>query len=195
MMTRVRFSLRLRSSTACGVSRNGLGRGRGKSQVGMTLVEMIIGISMLAVITGPLTTAAIMFAQHGGEVDKSLTDDGSIRSISSMWVTDAQSASSVVLNDTSPCASKGTAAATLGWNDNGVAFTASWYAESVNQVLTLVRRRCADGTLVGYQRVADIASPPSVVCAPSCVTFTSLTLKGNAANGAVYTLVGSKRTS
>ena len=170
-------------------------RPRLRSAAGMTLVEMIIGISMLAVITAPLTSAAIMFAQHGGDVDKSLTDDGSIRNIASLWVTDAQTATSTTLNDTSPCDSKGTSIATLAWNDSGVAYTASWYSETVNQVLTLVRRRCADGTMIGYQRVADIASPPTVMCSPTCTTPTSVTLRGIALNGASFSLVGNRRSA
>lgn len=175
--------------------RNRAPRRARKPQNGMTLVEMIIGISMLAVITGPLTTSAILFADHGNDVDKSLTDDGSVRSISSMWITDAQSASSVTLSDPSPCDAKGTAIATLGWAERGVSYTSSWYVEAVADSLTLVRRRCADGTLVGYQRVAEVASPPSVTCSPSCVSFRSLTIKGTLLNGAAFALTGSRRTT
>lgn len=165
------------------------------SQHGMTLVEMIIGISMLAVITGPLTTSAILFADHGNDVDKSLTDDGSVRAISSMWMTDAQSATAITLNDAAPCDGKGTAIATLAWAESGVNFTSSWYAETVSNSLTLVRRRCADGTLVGYQRVAEIASPPTVTCSPSCASPRSSTIKGTSVNGAVFTASGSRRAA
>lgn len=166
-----------------------------KAQHGMTLVEMIIGISMLAVITGPLTTSAILFADHGNDVNESLTDDGSVRSISSTWITDAQSASSATLNDPSPCDAKGTAIATLGWAESGVSYTSSWYVEVVADSLTLVRRRCADGTLVGYQRVAEVASPPTVTCSPSCASFRSLTIKGTLINSAAFALTGSRRTT
>ena len=168
---------------------------RESNQFGMTLIEMIIGISMLAIITAPLTTAAIMFAQHGADVDKSLTDDGSIRSLASLWVTDAQTATSATLNDTAPCGAKGAAVATLAWTTSGVSYTASWYSEMVGTDLTLVRRRCANGSLVGYQRVATIASAPTATCAPTCAQPTSFSLVGTATNGATFSLVGNRRSS
>ena len=40
----------------------------------------------------------------------------------------------MVLNDTSPCDSKGTAVATLGWNDNGVAFASQPAAQRIEYV-------------------------------------------------------------
>ncbi len=169
---------------------------RQSDQHGMTLVEMIISISMLTVITVPLTSAAMMFAQHGADVDKSLSDDTTVRSIEASFVADVQSATSVVLNDAAGCAGTTAAIATLQWGEPGLQIRTSWYAETIAGTLTMVRRRCSNGSLVSYERVGEVASAPTVVCAVTCTTdrLTSVTMTGTATNGAIFAFTGNRRS-
>ncbi len=177
------------------MSRMRPGFGCKRTEQGMTLIEMIIGISMLTVIAAPLTSAAILFAQHGAEVDKSISDDGSIRAVAALFVADAQSARSVMVDDSTACGSTNDAAASFRWNESGQSITSSWFVETINDELVLVRRRCSGAALIGYQRVAEIAAAPKISCFPDCEAPTAVTIVGNAANGAVFSFSGERRTT
>jgi prepilin-type N-terminal cleavage/methylation domain-containing protein len=166
-----------------------------RSMQGFTLIELIISITVLGLIIGPLTASATFFLSHGQEANGRFADDTSIRSILSLFTTDAQSAESVTAPDPAPCGSAGSALVSLTWTDDGTTFTASWATQTSGATTSLVRRRCTGTSLVSTLLVADVQSAPTVTCAPSCANASTITLTGVAANGGAFSVTTKRRPS
>jgi prepilin-type N-terminal cleavage/methylation domain-containing protein len=162
---------------------------------GFTLVELIIAVTVLGMIIGPLTASATFFMAHGEDASQRFADDTSIRSVLSLFTTDAQSAESVTVPDASPCGAATPAIATLTWTDGGTVFRASWSTQTSGGTTTLVRRRCTGTTLVSTLLVADVQAAPTVSCAPSCANASTITMIGTGASGAGFSVVTRRRSS
>ena len=160
---------------------------------GFTLIELIVSVTVLSLIIGPLTAAATFFLSHGQGASQNLADDTSIRSLFSVFTTDAQSAEAVAAPDGAPSGSASSALVTLTWTDDGTIFKASWSTVASGSTLNLVRRRCTGTTLVSTLLVADVQAPPTVSCAPSCANPSTITLTGTAANGAAFSIATKRR--
>ena len=168
---------------------------RARAMHGFTLVELIISVTVLGMIIGPLTAAAAFFMSHGQDASQRFADDTSIRSVVSMFTTDAQSAETVTVPDPSPCGVATAAIATLAWTDGGTVFRASWSTQTSGSTITLVRRRCTGTTLVSTLLVADVQAAPTVTCAPNCANATTITLTGAGASGAGFSVVAKRRST
>jgi prepilin-type N-terminal cleavage/methylation domain-containing protein len=162
---------------------------------GFTLIELVISVTVLALIMGSLTSASVFFLQHGQDASLRFADDTSIRSAISLFTTDTQSAETVTVPDPAPCGSSSSALATLTWTDGGTIFRASWSTQTSGTTTTLVRRRCTGTTLVSTLLVADVLSAPSVTCAPSCANASTVTMTGTAASGAGFTIAAKRRST
>ena len=160
---------------------------------GFTLVELVVAVTVMGLIVGPLTAAAQFFISHGQTATGQFADDTSVRSVISLFDTDAQSAETVTAPDPSPCGSGSSALVTMMWTDDGgTIFRASWSTQTSGTTISLVRQRCTGTTLVSTILVADVTAAPTVVCTPSCANASTITMTGTAANGAGFS-VSSKR--
>jgi prepilin-type N-terminal cleavage/methylation domain-containing protein len=168
---------------------------RAKSMDGFTLVELVIAVTILALIMVPLTAAATFFITHGQDATGRFADDASIRSVISLFTTDGESAETVTAPDPAPCGSGSTALVTLTWTDDGTIFRASWSTQTSGSTITLVRQRCTGTSLVSTLLVADVQAAPTVTCAPSCANASTITMTGTAANGAGFTVSAKRRPS
>ena len=162
---------------------------------GFTLVEVMISITVLALIMGTLTMAATFFITNSKKATGSFADDTSIRSLISLFTTDAQSAETVTAPDPAPCGSGGSALVTSTWTDNGTIFRASWSTQTSGTTTTLVRQRCTGTSLVSTLLVADVQSAPTVTCAPNCANASTITMTGTATNGAGFSVSATRRPS
>ena len=160
---------------------------------GFTLIELVVSVTVLSLIIGPLTAAATFFLSHGQGASQAFADDTSVRSVMSVFTTDAQSAETVTAPDPAPCGSSSSALVTLMWTDDGTIFKASWSTITSGSTLTLVRRRCTGTTLVSTLLVADVLAAPAVSCAPNCANPATITLTGTAANGAAFSIATKRR--
>ncbi len=163
---------------------------------GVTLIEVLTSVTVLGLIMGPLTSSAVFYVDHGREASAHFADDSTVRAVTALFVADGQSADSVVVPDAAPCAGNGAAAlATISWDDDGVVFRASWFADASEAVTSLVRRRCTGTSLVSTIVIGDIAAPPVVSCAPTCGAPTSLTISGTTADGSTFAVTAQRRSS
>jgi prepilin-type N-terminal cleavage/methylation domain-containing protein len=168
---------------------------RARSMHGFTLIELVISVTILGLILVPLAAASTFFITHGQDATGRFADDTSIRSVISLFTTDAQSAETVTAPDPAPCGSSASALVTLTWTDNGTIFRASWSTQTSGTTMTLVRQRCTGTSLVSTLLVADVQAPPTVTCTPSCANASVITMTGTAANGAGFTVAGTRRPS
>jgi len=168
---------------------------RRRDQHGLTLIELMVSITISALIMGVLASAAIMFFQHSTDNNNNYDDQSSVQNLQALFTSDAQSATSVLLNDPAPCGSNTTALVTFSWADAGTTATTSWTVEQSANLRTLVRRRCTNATVVERTDVAGITGTPTVTCSPSCAAFTTVTIGGTAQHGATFGVTGTRRTS
>jgi prepilin-type N-terminal cleavage/methylation domain-containing protein len=162
-----------------------------KSMDGFTLVELVIAVTILALIMVPLTAAATFFITHGQATTGSFADDASIRSVISLFTTDGESAETVTAPDPAPCGSGSAALVTFTWTDDGTIFRASWSTQTSGSTISLVRQRCTGTSLVSTLLVADVQAAPTV----SCANASTITMIGTAANGAGFTVSAKRRPS
>jgi prepilin-type N-terminal cleavage/methylation domain-containing protein len=168
---------------------------RAKSMQGFTLVELVVAVTILGLILVPLSAAATFFITHGTDTTGVFADDTSIRSVISLFTTDAESAETVQAPDPAPCGGSGSALATMTWTDDGTVFRASWTTQTSGSTITLVRQRCTGSSLVSTLLVADVKAPPTVSCSPTCANASTITMVGTAANGAGFTASAKRRPS
>jgi prepilin-type N-terminal cleavage/methylation domain-containing protein len=167
----------------------------GHDERGLTLIELMVSITISAMIMGVLASAAIMFFQHSSDNNNSYDDQSSIQNIQSLFTGDAQSATAVTLNDAAPCGSNNTAIVTFSWGDAGVLSTASWTVEQSSGIRTLMRRQCTNGTPIQSTDVGGVTGTPTITCTPACDTFTSVTITGVAQHGANFDVTGTRRVT
>jgi prepilin-type N-terminal cleavage/methylation domain-containing protein len=163
---------------------------------GFTLIELIVAVTVMGLIVGPLTAAAEFFITHGQAATGQFADDSSVRSVISLFDTDAQSAESVTVPDPAPCGSAASALVTMTWtDDNGTIYRASWSTQTSGTTMSLVRQRCTGTSLVSTLLVADVTAAPTVSCSPNCANASTVTMTGTAANGAGFTVTSRRRPS
>src|SRR5262249_48884375 len=151
---------------------------RARGQAGLTLIELMVSVTISALIMGVLASAAIMFFQHSQDNNNSYDDQSAIQNVSQLFPGDAQSATALTLIDATPCGSSNTAIVTFSWADAGNATTASWTVEQLSGVNTLVRRECTNGTVTQRIDVGGVTGTPTITCTPNCGAFTSITIAG-----------------
>ncbi len=162
---------------------------------GLTLVELLISITISSLIMGVLASAAILFFQHANDNDRTYADQASVQLIGSLFTADAQSATSVIQDDSSACGSASPALVSFMWDDAGTTAKASWFVETVTGSQGLVRRRCTNDTPIEKTDVAGVQSPPAITCDPDCNSPATITISGTTTNGATFGVTGARRTS
>jgi len=181
------------ASSGCAVSSP---RSRRRSnQVGVTLIELMVSLTITALIMGVLSSAAILFLRHSNDNNNLYDDDNSVQLLTSVFTADAQSATNVITNDVSACGSSSTALVSFVWAEAGTTVKASWSIEAVDSRQSLVRRRCVNGTPVEKNEVAGVTGTPTVTCNPNCTAPASVTLAGTTTNGSTFGITGAARTT
>jgi prepilin-type N-terminal cleavage/methylation domain-containing protein len=168
---------------------------RARGMHGFTLVELIVSVTVLGLIIGPLTATATFYLSHAKGTTGVFADDTSVRAAITLFTTDAQSAETVTAPDASPCGTSSSALVTMMWTDGGTIFRSSWSTQTSGSTITLVRQRCTGTSLVSTLLVADVQAAPTVSCAPSCASPSTITMTGTAANGAGFTVSAKRRSS
>lgn len=168
---------------------------RSRTESGLTLIELMVAITISTMIVGVLASASIIFMRHSFDSDRAYDDQNSVQLLTSVFVADAQSATSVVTNDNAPCGAAGPALVTFSWADAGTTIAASWFVENTAGRLALVRRRCTNGTPTEKTDVAGVKVAPAVTCSPDCTTASSITITGTTTNGSTFGITGARRAS
>ena len=162
---------------------------------GMTLIEVVISVTVLGLVMGPLSAAMLFFMAHGQDANEQYADNSGARSAVSGFAADVQSTEIVTAPDSKPCGAKSEALATLEWNSGGVRYRASWSADGAAAELVLVRRLCSGSSVMSTLLVSELGAVPKVTCSPSCATATSVTLVGAARNGTPFAITAVRRSS
>lgn len=87
-----------------------------RDQGGYTLVELLVAISILAIIIAPLGLAVIASLRIVGRADERLGDSRSALIAAAYFANDVASANSITLDDPSACGG-GTAVVSFAWRD------------------------------------------------------------------------------
>ena len=170
-------------------------RWTGRGGAGFTLVEVLTAVTVLALVMGPLASAAVMFAAHGGDATQNLADVGTVRTATLLFVADGESADVVVTPDPSPCGSSNPALVSTTWDDAGTVYRASWFADASGATVVLVRRRCTGTSLVSTVVVGDLRAAPSIACTPACDAPDLLSMTGTTLFGLPFTVTAHRRPS
>ena len=162
---------------------------------GMTLIEVVISVTVLGLVMGPLSAAMLFFMAHGQDANEQYADNSGARSAIAAFAADVQSTETVTAPDSKPCGAEDDSLATLEWNSGGVRYRASWSADGTDAELVLVRRLCSGSSVMSTLLISELSAVPAVTCSPSCATATSVTLVGTARNGAPFAITAARRSS
>jgi prepilin-type N-terminal cleavage/methylation domain-containing protein len=139
---------------------------------GFTLAELLVAITILGIISIPISVAVTTGLRSLGRSDDRADDSRSALISAAYFATDVANANTVVKNDANACGG-GTAIVSVSWSDaaNGVGGAvnnkASYvYDTSVSANKKLLRKYCANGTSTAQTSVAGISlgSSPVVTC-------------------------------
>ncbi len=143
-------------------------RSRAESTIGtggMTLVEVVVALTILAFIIGPLTMAFITGIRTTRSSEAKLTKTRAAQQIASLWTQDVQNVEPGGVNAESTCPSTEAETGieeqivTFNWgSDTGSGRdpgSASWVVTGIGANSTLVRRVCQEGSPVVEQTVAE----------------------------------------
>jgi len=127
---------------------------------GFTVLEVIVAISILAVIMVPLTTVLMQSLRQSGEVSDRLQRSNDSQRIGAAWVRDVQSLDRVGTDASGTCAgttSGGTDLVTFYWDQTPfdaatgqmatVPHSATWAVTGTGAGMNLVRRTCQAGVI------------------------------------------------
>lgn len=178
----------------------------------MTLVELLIATSLLAVVMSGIVTAFLLVLQTSSAADQKITDSTGAQLLTSWLVSDAQSAD--VVNPGATCATGKTVLLELRWTDadNTTGTTdVAYVSEDTGDGNFRLTRYVYDGSCVQQRQttvVRDIdPAATTAICTPSAtpcadnarqvgldVTAKSLDPKTDSYSSYEFQVVGSRRT-
>lgn len=158
---------------------------RRSDEQGMTLVEVLLSVTILAVIIGPIAASVMLGLMTSAGTRERVADSASSQLVSAYFMTDVQSSDTVTVPspaDAAPCGGTGVVLQ-LDWDDPAPepgqpTSTAVSYVErlsSDSNQRELHRVECLDGVETSDATVvfAMVPSlPPTVTCAPSSCSAT-----------------------
>ena len=171
---------------------------RGNADDGFTLPELLMAVTILALIIAPLTLAFVTALRVVGKTDQKFTDSRGALISAADFASDVNNAN-VITTGTSPaqCGSGGTRLVTFAWSDanqpvasldsntNRVTYYYDSTTDPSNKML--LRRICKNGSSTASKSVAAVSlgSQPTVQCfvpgapgaALACNTATSPTIR------------------
>jgi prepilin-type N-terminal cleavage/methylation domain-containing protein len=142
-------------------------RERSRADDGFTLVELLLAISILGIVVAPIGLAMMTSLSIIGRSEQRFTDSRSSLIAAAYFSNDVASARAIQTDDAAACGG-GTAVISLSWADASGTTTAPVNNE-VSYVMDaatptnkkLVRRYCANGTVVTNRSNAAVSLGPS----------------------------------
>ncbi|MCU1497425.1 MAG: fibronectin type protein [Acidimicrobiales bacterium] len=141
-----------------------LGGDRRDGQEGFTLVELVVALTVLAIILVPLTAAFIASIQQTQAVDDRLAQSADAQRIAEAWTGDVRSVSATGFDTAGTCPDPvgdegGELLTSFEWDTDpsagGIVKKASWIIEGTGPNAQLVRRYCEGGAAVREDLLAD----------------------------------------
>lgn len=173
-----------------------------RGQGGMTLVEMMVAMVIIAIIVASIAQSVILGMQTVGDSNARLTESVGVAFASAYFIPDVESAASVAVNSDVDCDVSGASVARFEWADSDGSRIATYGVRDHNGERSLVRRLCSNG-VAGSEivLVRTISSTlPTPVCEPTACTSTPSTptvvrLSLNFESGRSVDLSASRRTT
>jgi prepilin-type N-terminal cleavage/methylation domain-containing protein len=130
---------------------------------GMTLVEMMIGLSVLAIIIGPIMMTFLLGLLESTSTRERVADSSAAQAISSFLLTDVHSSQTV----TKGAGCSGSGLVKFSWTDpsTGADASVAYISRSVGGEPTLVRVQCATSNEIS---LASNVQEFDVQCNPGC---------------------------
>jgi Tfp pilus assembly protein PilV len=138
-----------------------------RSDEGLTVVELVVAVLVLAIIVVPLSTSVIVGLTSTLRAEQQTTDTTDQQTLASYFVNDVQSADDISVNTTAPACGGTTAVIQMHWVDpvGSVDKQAAYVADGTGQ---FERVYCEAGVVVKRATVVNaLASAPVVACDPS----------------------------
>jgi prepilin-type N-terminal cleavage/methylation domain-containing protein len=145
--------------------------GRHDREAGFTLVELLVAISILAIIATPLALGLMTGLRFVGRSDDKFNDSRSALVSAAYFAGDVASANTIVRADTSACGG-GTAVVSFGWSDASAGIGAATNNEisyvfdaSTTTNKKLLRKACVNGSSMTQSAAAvSLGAAPVVTC-------------------------------
>jgi prepilin-type N-terminal cleavage/methylation domain-containing protein len=166
---------------------------------GFTLVELLVAISVLGVIMGPLCASLIIGLRTTSDSQQRLVEARGAELTSHYFPFDVASATNIIPADPTPCGGAGpTVVASFDWADDRSLTNEVTYVVPAGAT-DMVRMFCQGGSLVSKNLLASgLNGPPTIACAPTAAcdaTFQSATITVKSVSGWQYTVTGSRRAA
>jgi prepilin-type N-terminal cleavage/methylation domain-containing protein len=144
---------------------------------GFTMVELILAIAITSIIILVIGNAAIIGWKTTNGTEERLAASNEAQIATSFFVSDVQSATTVVNNEATCPAPGGGSVLALKWTDSdtGPTHVAGYAVQGTGSNRTLIRYSCKDGVAQGTVPIVhSIGSvDPSLTCAPVANCFAS----------------------
>ncbi len=165
-----------------------------RGQRGYTLIELILAITILAVVAAPLSGAVVLGLRTGTDAEARLLEANDGRLLATFLGPDVQSATTVSTTDTT-CGGAGTRLA-ISWREGSTDVRVAYVAESPGtEQHRLVRRRCV-GSAVEEQVIAALLAPTTGSVSVSCPSGQrTVTAAITQRSGAATTVSATTRTT
>jgi Tfp pilus assembly protein PilV len=141
-----------------------------RSEAGVTLIELMIAVLLLAVVMVPLTGLMIDALKNTAQAQQRLSESRSPLFTSTFFADDAQSADAtgITVPPAAPACGGGTNLVSFTWSENATQYKASYVSNTVRGQLVLQRNFCKDSNPVKVTTVAPVVSgTPTVICTNS----------------------------
>lgn len=172
---------------------------------GFTLVELLVAITVLVLITGPLTTAFVVALRTTDEATERLSLAHDLQISAATFASDIHSATGVWVTDPAPACNPagGSTVLLLGWTAGPTSHLVHYTLVSAGGEKRLVRQHCETGQSDEVQVVSHlVGSVQPATCGADACTGTAgaperprrvaLTVVDVA--GADHTILGTRRT-
>lgn len=168
-----------------------------RDERGFTLVEMLVGLSILGVVSGALVVTLAMGMRTADDTRVRVGEARDAQLVASYFMADAQSAVSVSTSDQT-CAGQAPIVR-FRWTDEGSQKDVAYVARTVGTERRLSRMVCVGGGAATTIDVAHALSPtvaPAVSCPGGCNGSPArMTLNVTEASGYTFSVAASRRAS